>query len=176
MIALLADAWEWYKRAKVVAETMDRLGQKHWDHLPWEGDLGRDEYLKPLSATVIQEAAQSTLNDLGDQCVLLLFSVFEALVRDHVVKSVAEEAQRLTHPALQHAATTMQEAIEHGGFFKVLEPFKLLDADLVEQVNQVRRYRNWVAHRRRGKQPDIIDADAAYTRLRRFLTRFGIRG
>jgi hypothetical protein len=65
----------------------------------------------------------------------------------------------------------MKADIEHGSFFKVLEPYKKIDADLIEQVNQVRRYRNWVAHGRRGPQPDAVDPRAAWDRLQRCLDR-----
>ncbi len=41
--------------------------------------------------------------------------------------------------------------IEHGSFHWVLEVFKPYGAGLVEEVNQVRKYRNWVAHGRRPK-------------------------
>jgi len=39
-------------------------------------------------------------------------------------------------------------------------------------VNQVRRYRNWAAHGRRGDEPESIDPPAAYFRLSTFLARF----
>jgi hypothetical protein len=62
--------------------------------------------------------------------------------------------------------------IEQGSFFNVLEPYKDLDANLVEQVNQVRRYRNWVAHGRRTEQPAAVDPKTAYDRLKQFLECF----
>jgi hypothetical protein len=62
------------------------------------------------------------------------------------------------------------EAIEVGSFFRVLEPYKSEGhADLIEEVNQVRRYRNWVAHGRRGEQPPSVAPRMAYERLSRFL-------
>jgi len=50
-----------------------------------------------------------------------------------------------------------------------LEIFQGLDAGLVEEVNQVRKYRNWVAHGRHAARPDSVDPETAYTRLDRFL-------
>jgi hypothetical protein len=67
----------------------------------------------------------------------------------------------------------MKESIEHGSFFKVMEPYKDVDADLVEEVNQVRRYRNWVAHGRRTKQTPVVRPEVAYDRLKRFLNKLG---
>ena len=40
------------------------------------------------------------------------------------------------------AAKTLNEAVEHGSFYRVVEGYKGLDKDLVEELNQVRRYRN----------------------------------
>ena len=59
--------------------------------------------------------------------------------------------------------------LEHGSIFRVLEPFKGKAADLTEEVNKVRRYRNWVAHGRRTPQSDAVDPLTAYKRLKRFL-------
>src|SRR5437868_2980724 len=111
----------------------------------------------------------AVLDDLDDLCVLLLFSVFEALVRDQVLRGVDAEIRSLRHPTLRRAADDARDAIEQGSFFKVLEPYKEIEANLIELVNQVRRYRNWVAHGRRGPQPGKIDPDTAFVRLTRLL-------
>jgi hypothetical protein len=101
--------------------------------------------------------------------VLLLFSVFEAVVRKRVLDEVEAELPPLRHVAVKRALDEMKEGIEHGSFFKVLEPYKELDANLIEEVNQVRRYRNWVAHGRRTAQPAAVNPTTAYDRLKRFL-------
>jgi hypothetical protein len=59
---------------------------------------------------------------------------------------------------------------ENNSFYNnVLRHCKAVGADLVEEVNQVRKYRNWVAHGRRGEQPDAVDPATARDRLQRFL-------
>jgi hypothetical protein len=171
MIASLADAWRWYESVRALTLTMRRLGTKHWDHLPWDGDLGRDEHLRHLDASDIRGRADLVLSDLDDLCVLLLFSVFEATVRERILADVERELPPLHHAALRQAVAAMKEAIEHGSFYKVLDPYKEMDAGLIEEVSQVRRYRNWVAHGRRGEQPDAVDPRTAYDRLQRFLDR-----
>jgi hypothetical protein len=45
---------------------------------------------------------------------------------------------------------------------------------LVESVNQVRRYRNWVAHGRRIAKPDAVDTETAFRHLKDFLNGVGI--
>jgi hypothetical protein len=61
------------------------------------------------------------------------------------------------------------DEIEHGSFYRVLQVFKGLDASLIEEVNQVRKYRNWVAHGRRTGKPDSVDPETAFRRLKDFL-------
>lgn len=169
MIASLADAWRWYETARQLAQTMERLGKKHWNNLPWDGDLGRDSHLNDQTSAKILDGSQTVLDDLDDLCVLLLFSVFEAAIRERVLAEVEAELPPLHHVAIKRALDEMKEGIEHGSFFKVLESYKEIDANLVEQVNQVRRYRNWVAHGRRADQPAAVNPTTASERLKRFL-------
>lgn len=171
MIASLADAWEWYESVKKLTLAMRQLGGKHWDNLPWGGDLGRDNRLRDLASPEIVERSDAILADIDDLCVLLLFSVFETLVRDRVMVDVAAEMPASRHPAIQRAIEGLRENIEHGSFFRILEVYKALDTDLVEQVNQVRKYRNWVAHGRRGVPENAVDPLTAYKRLKQFLDK-----
>ncbi|HKI36991.1 MAG TPA: hypothetical protein VKA46_34380 [Gemmataceae bacterium] len=171
MISSLDDAWKWYTSVKELTLAMFAMGAKHWNSLPWDGDLGRDDRLRDIEAPEILDWAKGVLGDLDDLCVMLLFSVFEATVRERALADVAAELPTLRHPALQHAVRTLNEALEHGSFYKVTEAYKGLDPDLIEQVNQVRKYRNWVAHGRRGEPQNSVDPNTAYTRLQRFLDR-----
>jgi hypothetical protein len=61
----------------------------------------------------------------------------------------------------------------------VLYPLKeqgRVSADLVTQVDQVRKYRNWVAHGRREGGTDVssVTPRVAYERLKEFLAVLGI--
>src|SRR5205085_1972110 len=109
VIASLADAWRWYEGARLLAQTMERLGKKHWNNLPWEGDLGHDNHLKQLTSAEILSGAQSVLDDLDDLCVLLLFSVFEATIRERVLAEVEAELPALHHVAIKRALDEMKE-------------------------------------------------------------------
>src|SRR5258708_2974593 len=132
MIASLADAWAWYESAKKLTLVMKQLAP-HWDNLDWEGEMGRKNRLRALGASEIVARSDLVLDNLNDFCVLLLFSVFEALVRECALVDI--EAEILPrHPAVRHAITTLKDSIEHGSFFQVLESYKALDPDLVEQV------------------------------------------
>jgi hypothetical protein len=173
VIASLADAWRWYESARRLARTLGRLGEKHWNDLPWDGELGRDNHLKALTSAEILGDSERALDDLDDLCVLLLFSVFEATIRERVLAEVEAELPPLRHVTIKRALDEMKEGIEHGSFFRVLEPYKDLDASLIEEVNQVRRYRNPVAHGRRTEQPAAVNPATAYDRLKRFLDQLG---
>ena len=45
MISSLDDAWKWYTSVKELTLTMLALGKKHWNALPWNGQLGQDDRL-----------------------------------------------------------------------------------------------------------------------------------
>lgn len=169
----LEEARDWYLATVGQIRILQRLGNKYWDGLDWGGPLGRDQHLRSVERVWIAEQADRSLRPLDDLAVLVLFSVFESTVRGTVRDQVAAAAADLKHPTLMHAAEEALESIEEGSFFRVLEPFKVLDAGLVEEANQVRRYRNWVAHGRRGDPPGSppidIDPQTAYNRLSRCL-------
>jgi hypothetical protein len=72
---------------------------------------------------------------------------------------------------VEHAVEVLKKDIGGGSFGKVTRALRGIDPNLVEEVNQVRRYRNWVAHGRRGPEPDFVTPQKAYDRLTRFLKR-----
>jgi protein-arginine kinase activator protein McsA len=70
------------------------------------------------------------------------------------------------------AVKDLKEAIDNGSFGRITESYKTMDVDLTEQVNQVRKFRNWVAHGRRDKRAiSSVDPEGAIGRLRRYLAR-----
>ena len=87
------------------------------------------------------------MEDLG---VLVLFSVFESAVRDHLEGIIRPLTEGLGHPILQHAAIDVLDGIKQGSFANnVLTPLQnqnRITAELSDKVKQVRDYRNWVAH------------------------------
>ncbi|MCE9566127.1 MAG: hypothetical protein K8U57_29245 [Planctomycetes bacterium] len=167
----LDDAWRWYGAVRQQSKLTRRLAGKYWGELPWEGSIGRDAFFREMNPEHLGESASLVTDQLDDLAVLVLFSVFEATVRETVLANIRPEVEQLRHPSLRHAAEEACEALANGSFFRVLEPFKADGhANLIEQVNQVRRYRNWVAHGRRGDPPATVDPEATYDRLSRFLT------
>lgn len=169
MIIDLRGAWAWYESTMRLVQAARVLGIKHWDSMPWDGPLGRDNLLRHLTGAQLEEWSDCVQADLNDLCVLLLFSVFEARMREQALKDVKTEVKSLHHPALLYAVDGLVDALEHGSFYRVIEAYKKADPDLAEGVNQVRKYRNWVAHGRRDDPECNVDPLTAYLRLSRFL-------
>jgi hypothetical protein len=169
----LADAWEWYLSARSNLELMQRIGRRYWDSIPWEDPMMRDDRFRTLDKEKIEEDAKTSLAPIDDLAVVVLFSVFESLVRDFIVRRIRPEADGLSDPILKYAAADAIRGVEEGSFYRrVLEPLKeqeFVSADLVTQVDQVRDYRNWVAHGRRDVPTNNIDPRSAYERLGAFL-------
>src|SRR5262249_27250757 len=117
--------------------------------------------------------ADRGLQQLKDLAIVLFFSVFESLVRGRIRAEVDVERRTLKHPVLQSAAEKTDQELDRGSFHRVLDLLKAYDPDLVEQVRQVRRYRNWVSHGRRGNPPMRLDPEAAHKRLVALLERLG---
>jgi hypothetical protein len=168
----LDDAWDWFLRAKRQLGLLNRIGRRHWSSIPWDASIGRDEKLKSIEAQDIVDDTNFCLDHLNDFAVLILFSSFESILRDRARLDIRNERKRLDHPLEARILDQAVEDIEQGSIFRVLGVFKAQDANLVEEVNQVRRYRNWVAHGRRGEPPSFVDPETAYGRLNRFLDRF----
>jgi hypothetical protein len=170
----LDDAWTWYVTTRTQVKLFGRLGRKHWDELPWDGALGKDDKLKSLEAEAIVTGSAFCLDHLDDFAVLILFSMFESVVRAQVLSDVEDEKSRLRHALIIRIVADATDEIEHGSFYRVLQVLKGLDANVIEEVHQVRRYRNWVAHGRRTAKPDAVDPETAFRRLKEFLDVLGI--
>ncbi|HEV3167621.1 MAG TPA: hypothetical protein VGZ22_26690 [Isosphaeraceae bacterium] len=166
----LDEAWDRYQYTRQLVGLTGRIASRYWNQLPWDGPLGRDDQLKELDHHSLTDRAASSLAYLDDLAVLVLFSMFESEIRELMLAQVHPEAEKLTHPALISAAKVAIENIRSGSFYRILEPFKSPETiNLIEHVNQVRRYRNWVAHGKREKAPANVSPQDAYDRLKRLL-------
>ncbi|MGP0068267.1 MAG: hypothetical protein ACLQGP_32310 [Isosphaeraceae bacterium] len=168
----LDEAWDCYKTTKRQLDLLARIGWKHWDNLAREGEIGKDERLRTVESRAIIADTELSLEHLDDFAVLILFSAFESLIREQARSDVREARERLIHPLVTRILDEAIQNVEQGSIFRVLDVYKGQDVDIVEEVNQVRRYRNWVAHGRRGESPFAIDPPTVYERLKRFLDRF----
>lgn len=171
MIRSVEDAERWYQAVRTLARDTERLALK-WEELGLEEVFRADNRLAERTPEGLSRNAKTVLDDLDDLAVLVVFSVFEAVVRDLARADVDRETASMRHPAVLQAVKDLKEAIEHGSFGRVTQAYKRMDVDLTEQVNQVRKFRNWVAHGRRDAPENSVDPDTAVDRLRRYLARF----
>lgn len=175
----LDDAWEWYKATRRNLTRMQRLGEKHWNDPSLEtASIRRDEAFKQVEATDIVDDTRTSLKPIEELAVVVLFSVFESKVRDHLIELITPQKERITDPILKAAAEDAVQGVKEGSFYRrVLEPLKTqrrVSADLITQVDQVRDYRNWVAHGRKDAPVNNVTPLVAYERLSKFLAELGI--
>lgn len=118
----LDDAWAWYRAAAEGAKRLAHLA-KFWSDLPWGQEsewvrgIERDGVLRHLEADQMEKEAQHVTRELDNLAVLVLFSVFEANVRDLVEIQVRPEVDKLVHPALRTAGEDVLQAVSEGSFF-----------------------------------------------------------
>lgn len=173
----LMDAWKWYESARTNLIRMRRLGTHHWNDESLEGaSIWQDERFKELEAQDIVEETDHAIKPLEDLGVLVLFSVFEATVRDYLESILRPMTANLGHPILEHAGARVLEGIRQGSFAnQVLTPLQdqgHVSPELSDKVKQVRDYRNCIAHgKREPRDSNIINLDAreAFERLKEFL-------
>jgi hypothetical protein len=175
----LADAWNWYRATKQNLARMQRLGERHWSDPSLTGaSIWQDDYFRMVEAANIVAGTTASLQPIDDLAVVVLFSVFESRVRDYLIEMIRPQAQTITDPILKEAADDAMQGVKEGSFYRrVLEPLKnqnRVSANLVTQVDQVREYRNWVAHGRRDAPTNNVSPQMAYERLGEFLAALGI--
>ena len=172
LFAKLDAGWAWYRAARDSLRRLERLADQYWDDLPWQSPvlMERDSLIGKLEQEKASADAKAALTRLDDLAVIELFSIFEGEVRVLVAEQVEKEAAALTHPMLKAAARNAIDAAGRRSFAAILDSYsKGGHADLAEQVRQVRRYRNWISHGRRGEVLPTIEPKTAYQRLRQFL-------
>lgn len=165
----LDEAWSWCQSTRDCLGLFRRLGERYWNDLPWSGKLGSDDRFRSIEGPTVVERASGSLEHIDDLAVMVLFSVFESIVRDRLMSDVAEQEESIARPHVRAILQRTHDGIENGSFFRIVELYKVTDANLAEEVNQVRRYRNWVAHGKRAERPPSVSPEAAYDRLSRFL-------
>lgn len=175
----LADAWAWYDSTRRSLEQLQRIGRRYWDEIPWERSaIGRDDDFRMLEAPDIEAATRQSLAPIDGLAVVVLFSVFESLVRRYLAEQITPEANKISDPILKQAADDALRGVQEGSFHNnVLGPLKdqgRISTDLVTQINQVRDYRNWVAHGRREEPDNNVTPRIAFARLKEFLETLGI--
>lgn len=167
----LDQAWHWYLAARDISRWMARLGEEYWFDLPWEGKMANDPLFQSLEEDRFGTTAKDVLASLEDIAILVIFSAFEASLRERVISDLAADTEAVRHPSSVRAMRDLNRAIDKGSIDRILIDCDGVDASLVMGARKIRDYRNWVGHGRRGAQPAEVVPDDAYRLLRRFLDR-----
>jgi len=166
----LDEAWEWYLSTRKALKLVHRLARNHWDSWDENSPIGRDNNFRNTDGKKLGDETDSAKAHLADFAVFVLFSVFEGEVRELILDRTANERSALRHQVLTNWAKKLEDGLRHGSFGHLLDAVKTTELhDLIEAVSQVRHYRNWVAHGRRGKPQQNVDPSEAYRRLRALL-------
>jgi hypothetical protein len=122
-------------------------------------------------ATRMLEESSAEVDDLT---VVALVSFFEQFMLDYL-QELAEQVGRtcstpLTCALVSHAF----KDVERWRFSDVLRLFKgEVDPSLLDQVQSIYKYRNWVAHGKRKPKPVVTDPIKSYEALSLFLKNIG---
>lgn len=175
----LGEAWNWYQATKFNLERMKRLGERHWSDPSLTGaSIWEDDRFRMLEALDIVAETKVSLEPIDDLAVVVLFSVFESRVRDYLIELIEPQAEIITDAILKEAANDAIQGVKDGSFYRrVLEPLKKqerVSSDLITQIDQIRDYRNWVAHGQREAPTNNVTPKLAYDRLKDFLATLGI--
>jgi len=173
MIRTLDDAWEWYKAIDRIARHMRRMAANYWDRDELSNLLARDSILRNRTAAAILDDTNRILDDLEDLAVPVLFTVFEAEVRGVAQVDAERLLREMSHPAMLSATKDLEDAIKSGSFGKVTAAYQPMDVDMTAQIDQIRGFRNWVAHGRRGPVDNLTNPERAIERMRRYVEKIG---
>ena len=120
------------------------------------------------------DAAQTEVND---SAVLSLYATFEARMRDHVVQQShhLRAAQQPTAAFGMALATSFSEYCDRYRMDDLADLFvSSVGQPLIAQVGNIRAYRHWLAHGRRGPQPPTVSPSFAFQTLTAFLQACGL--
>ncbi len=123
------------------------------------------------------DSLDDAVTEVNDSAVLLMYATFEARLRDHIAKQ-AHHLQAVQEPNPDFGvalAASFSEYSDRTRMDDLAELFlSAVGGDLLAQVGNIRTYRHWLAHGRRGDQPPSVTPGFAYKTLTAFLQSAGI--
>jgi len=174
VIRSLRDAQEWHRSARTLARLIQRLVAQHLNDESRDKTLGetifRDKEFGAADAGIsLPKMVETVLDELDDLVILLYFSVFEADVRERALQELQNQSLP-KHPILTKVFQSAKDEIESGSFKRLTDAYGQDVPELRTQVDQVREYRNWVAHGRNGAPKNNVKPGDALLRLKQFMT------
>lgn len=142
------------------------LGEPHRDR-PFRNTSFHKQQTRPLAKRLKEAEAQ-----VRDLVVLSLYAAFEARLRDHVARR-AGLLRRVVRPDREFGEVLTEEFSKYFGssrFGGLLELFShAVGSDLMKGAKDIRKFRHWLAHGRRGPSVPSVTPLAAYRSLTEFL-------
>lgn len=165
----LEEVLEWYE---VVCETQRAVAHaldNHPDSFP-ENSIFALQSTKDWKELLLRTRAE-----IDDLTVLSLVSILEQTVIGRLQAVVDHTMKQITDSFAQRVLSYRLYPPERWRFTDILDLFKAeIDPHLVGEVKEIYRYRNWVAHGRKGVKPVAVDPSTAYQRLSGFLQTAGL--
>jgi hypothetical protein len=163
----LRAVWQWQRTAARALDGFEREVREQ-----------PERYIDPQWATNEQELLQQIgrcREELEDFALLSHWAIFEAFVNDWWIRRTRWAD---IHPdADEKVKSGLAKRIEHWSFEDKLMALKpWLGDELTAQLNALRRWRDWVAHRKQGPRPDTLDFDQAQSLLIAAITKFELVG
>ncbi len=164
---------DWYVAVRHAAKLLSRLGEKHWDNLPDDHPISRDELFKRYTTGAkLGTAAEATATDvLEDTAVLMLFAAFEGRLRARAAGDVKAELAALPPQSLlSRVPAQLGRRVERAALARLLDFYSPSDPRLVDEVKALRLHRNSLVHGRSVSSRKRLRPENVYTVLSRFLS------
>ncbi len=120
----------------------------------------------------IFDSLDAAQGELDDQTVMFLYATFEATLRDHIIAQGPLLAAA-ARPGIQFGPNLeawFTEICKDTRMDKVVVLFESwAGATAVAQAGSIRKYRQWLAHGKRGAGPPSVTPQFAYNSLTSFL-------
>src|SRR3954469_7006888 len=121
----LDDAWQWYSATRQNLHLFQRLVRNYWEVLPWEGRLAKDNTFRGVEQGPALAGIELSVEHIDDLAIVVIFSVFEMIVRDGVMKVFRTATPETNDPVVLKAIKDARDGIERGSFYhNILDPYK----------------------------------------------------
>ncbi len=130
-----------------------------------------------MADAAVDAAISVAKQELNAQTVLFLYATFESALRDDLsARSTALATAPGPHPAfgldLATWFTDLVDDVRMDGVTRLYAP--AAGPLLVAMIGNIRKYRHWLAHGRRGTAPPAVTPQFTYARLTQFLRACGL--
>jgi hypothetical protein len=168
----LDDIWESYQTTLDCLQVASReISKGTLDALEKTGFLN-------TPVDVARQKIQTSRDTADDHVILSLWAVFERSLVAHLQNENRRLLSEPTTNLTRNIHQKIDEELEYWRTEDVLNIFKAaINPDLIGQAKQVKKYRDWVAHKNPKKlPPSNIPPEAAYKLLCAISTELGSTG